>query len=71
MRRLALRKGPDGDFYRAYDAIEAARSFERSGEAASTWTRVNSCTETRLAAKAHINHPELYSPKFAVPAFVK
>jgi len=43
---MELRDGPDGAFYRAYDAIEAAREFERSGEAASTWTSVNNCTES-------------------------
>lgn len=41
---LALRRGPDADFYKAYDAIEEKREFERSGEAASTWTSVNNCT---------------------------
>ena len=40
----SLRKGPNADFYLAYDAMEAAK-FERSGEAASTWTRVNNCTD--------------------------
>ena len=40
----SLRKGPNADFYLAYDAMEASK-FERSGEAASTWTSVNNCTE--------------------------
>jgi Bacteriophage replication gene A protein (GPA) len=49
---LALRKGPDADFYRAYDAIEADRDVQRSGEAASTWTCVNNCTDERAERSA-------------------
>jgi hypothetical protein len=40
----SLRKGPNADLYLAYDAMEEAK-FERSGEAASTWTSVNNCTD--------------------------
>jgi hypothetical protein len=51
---MELRDGPDGAFYRAYDAIEAAREFERSGEAASTWTSVNNCTAALRQSNAYI-----------------
>ena len=48
----ALRTGENSTFYRAYDAIEKAREFERSGEAASTWTSVNNCTVLRAQTRS-------------------